>query len=491
MGGFIMVGTKKQYLLAALLVVVPAVTSWADVPPPPVNQILGIPDASFNNLSEPECRTCHQNPSIVDPGTIPNRHHLLINTPLQVPNSAPFDQSGDTTYQCLSCHQQVWNPVTSSYVFNTYRDCLFCHTQISNEASVHHLTIKAKAGDCKACHGLIDDPLVAHYIPTYAPSLVTPWPSNKPTAGPNGEGQCTFCHDAGFNTATSLDVLSNSGTHHSTGLGLASSAECLFCHDFNVPDDQTIRACEKCHGVASLHNIQANSPNTANLTTIVPGKEDAYYGHIGSNLDCNGCHGFVGMSAAEMNVSAAVIPDVSGVSVTKVTAGTTAVITATGSGFTKNVITTPDGDIVLTSKVVLTPLDGTPVDLVPTVITEDSLTVTLPATLKAGNYDFRVVKADKASNAVHLSVVPAMKNTSIVCSGSNVTITGTGYSQYIDGLNSGAGLVALDKRGKNVPCTVKTWNDTKITATCAVCPSSVSVSSIWGNDTDKTSRATR
>ncbi|MDP3696107.1 MAG: hypothetical protein Q8R42_08345, partial [Desulfocapsaceae bacterium] len=243
-----MVGSKKQYLLAALLVVVPAVISWANVPPPPVNQTLGIPDASFNNLTEPDCRVCHQNPNIVNPGTIPDRHHLLVNKPLQVPDSAPFNTS-ETTYQCLSCHQQIWNPATSSYVFNTFRDCLYCHTQIANEASVHHLTAKAKAENCKACHGFIDDPLVPHYIPTYPSSLVTPWPSSKPEPGPNGEGECVFCHDAGLNTATGLNVLSNSGTHHSTGLGLDNNAECLFCHDFSVPADLKIRACEKCHGV--------------------------------------------------------------------------------------------------------------------------------------------------------------------------------------------------------------------------------------------------
>lgn len=480
-----MVGSKKQYLLAALLVVVPAVTSWANVPPPPVNQTLGIPDASFNNLVESECRTCHQNTSIVNPGTIPDRHHLLVNKPLHVPDSAPFNTS-ETTYQCLSCHQQVWSTTTTppQWVFNTFRDCLFCHHQNVGNASVHHLTAKAQAENCKACHGLIDDPrdgVDNHYIPTYAPSLVTPWPSDKPNDGTNGEGQCTFCHAAGLNTATNLNVLSNMETHHGTGLSIPNPAACTWCHDTLAPDNKKIRQCEKCHGVASLHNIQANSPNAANLATIVPGKEDAYYGHIGNNADCFGCHGATGMSAAAPG-SGSVMPDVSGLSLAKVTAGTAAVITAKGTGFT-NVVETPTGNIVLTSKVVLTPLAGTPVELVPTAITANSLKVTLPATLKAGNYDFRVVKADKTSNAVHLSVVPAVKNTSIVSSGKNITIKGTGYSQYFNASNSGAGLVATDSRGKKVPCKVTGWSNTQITATCQVAPNIVTVSSIWGKAT--------
>jgi hypothetical protein len=371
-------------------------------------------------------------------------------------------------------------------VFDTFRDCLYCHDQTLGEASVHHLTIKAKEQNCKACHGPIDNPLDGHYIPTYAPSLVTPWPSDKPNPGPNGEGECTFCHAAGLNTATGLSVLSNADTHHSTGLGKDDSSQCLFCHDFTVPEDRKIRACEKCHGVASLHNIQANSNNPANLTTIVPGKENAYWGHIGHNDDCMGCHGFTALSAAAP-YSGPVIPNLSKLNVSKVTKGTSVVITASGSGFT-NVVTGPDGDINLTSKVVLTSQDGIPVELVPGTIAADSLTVTLPSNLSAGNYEFRVVKAGKGSNAVNLSVVPAMKNTSIVCSGTSITIKGTGYSQYIDALNSGSGLIAVDIKGKKVACKVNSWNDTQITATCAACPSTVSVSSIWGKDTDRTSK---
>ncbi len=44
-------------------------TALSFTPPPPVRQELGLPDTSFNNLSETECRMCH--PGMVD------RHHLL------------------------------------------------------------------------------------------------------------------------------------------------------------------------------------------------------------------------------------------------------------------------------------------------------------------------------------------------------------------------------------------------------------------------------
>jgi len=350
-----MVGTKKQFMLAALLMVATAVTSWAEVPPPPVNQILGIPDISFNNLTEPECRVCHEDLTIVNPGTLPDRHHLLVNTPLADPTVAPFVQT-ETTYLCLSCHQLVWDAGSSSYVLDTFRDCLYCHVQIAGQASVHHLTSKALAQDCKACHGPIDNPLDGHYIPTYAPSLVTPWPSGKTNADVNGEGDCDFCHDAGLDTASGLDVLTNQQTHHSTGLN--TDSQCVWCHDVFAPDNEKIRQCEACHGVASLHNIQVDSDNAANLGTIAPGEENAYWGHIGHNDDCYGCHGFSALSAAAP-FSGPVIPDLSGLSVATVTEGTPAVITASGNGFTNVVAGIGGAEIGLTSTVVLTAADGT------------------------------------------------------------------------------------------------------------------------------------
>jgi len=118
------------------------------------------------------------------------------------------------TFECLTCHTLVWNPDTVSYEFAPFRDCLLCHQQIPGQASVHHLTAPALTRDCAHCHGdfvnNVDD---GHDVPTYAPSLVTPWPGPvypvtpgdtyaKPNPGPNGEGQCTFCHNTGTGSST-------------------------------------------------------------------------------------------------------------------------------------------------------------------------------------------------------------------------------------------------------------------------------------------------
>ena len=48
-------------------------TGWADVPAPPVNQKIGMLDVLFDELTETECRSCH------DTG-VPDRHHLLYGT---------------------------------------------------------------------------------------------------------------------------------------------------------------------------------------------------------------------------------------------------------------------------------------------------------------------------------------------------------------------------------------------------------------------------
>ncbi|OKY75081.1 MAG: hypothetical protein BM485_10315 [Desulfobulbaceae bacterium DB1] len=198
------------------------------------------------------------------------------------------------------------------------------------------------------------------------------------------------------------------------------------------------------------------------------------------------------MSAAAP-YSGPVIPDVSALDVTSVTSGTAATVTATGMGFTNVVIGVGGEEIGVTSKVMLTADDGTFVELIPSAISATSVEVTVPADLAPGNYDFRVVKADKTSNAVNLRVIPAMANQSITCRGTSVTIEGTGYSQHVDALNSGTGLSATDKTGAEVDCAVRTWTDTSISATCSVCPSSVTVNSIWGADNDRvrTLRPTR
>ncbi len=281
---------KKNILTLSLLALCLLISSsaGATVPPPPVNQIIGLPDGVFTDVTELGCRACHEDPDIVAPGTIPDRHHLLVGEIIPDPTAAPNGIPGET-YECLACHEQQWDSGTSSYVFVNFRDCLLCHQQFAGQASVHHITASAEAQDCKACHVPIDNPLDGHFIPGYEPSMVTPFPGLG--TGTNGQGGCKFCHDAGIDFETGILVWQNYDTHHSTGIGQGtipgSALECSLCHDFQADENLKIRACEQCHGVSSLHNIQIDSDGDGRLD---PGAEMPYFGHIGNNEDCLGCH---------------------------------------------------------------------------------------------------------------------------------------------------------------------------------------------------------
>ena len=233
-----------------------AISAMAVVPPPPVNQTIGVPDGIFNNLEEAECRFCHEDPDVVSGDAhIPNRHHNLMYSSIQtgkcsvLQNScisdsdcdpgrcsrydtpctqdqdcfdyqfgetcgeicigetvAPdkdADQNGvnDTVYQCLNCH--IEDTSGGIIELQVWRDCLLCHVQVPGEASIHHLTATAQGtdsplgnpfiGDCTPCHGtLVDDIGDGHDIPTYAPSLVTPSPS-----GGDGEPLNAYGNGAG------------------------------------------------------------------------------------------------------------------------------------------------------------------------------------------------------------------------------------------------------------------------------------------------------
>ncbi len=277
-------------IVIAGMALVFASASWADVPAPPVNQVIGMDDVVFSALTEPDCRVCH------DSG-VRERHDLLDSQPIPAGSLVPYpDVDGnsipDTIYACENCHGPGFDP-SSSVV---ERDCTVCH----NTESPHHTTPTAQSGDCVSCHGdVVDNMDDGHYIPMYGTSLVTPWPSSKPNSGDtanslgDGAGNCDYCHERDDLSAPTIYKISD--LHHSTGL--FDSTQCMWCHDTHSTAGESIRACQRCHGPDSLHNIQADSPNSNNIGTLVVGGEDAGYGHVGRDAgpgdsDCWGCHGF-------------------------------------------------------------------------------------------------------------------------------------------------------------------------------------------------------
>ena len=469
-----------------------AVPAVADVPPPPVNQLLGIDDTVLNNLVEAQCRVCHEDPDIVDGANIPNRHHLLVANPAETINCdytaaifADCPTDNGKLYDCYDCHQLNWNG--STYVLDTFRDCLYCHNQIEEQASVHHTTVAAATGDCKACHGPIDNPGDGHDIPTYDATMITP--NTGLGTGPNGQGGCAFCHGPVAetpalppltDTESGVLVYSNADTHHGTGVILGPYPDldpdvtpvyCTLCHNVTDPNNPpAIRGCEVCHGVNSLHNIQVDS----NGDGVVPFAETAYWGHIGAIADCNGCHLNAATSASPVPPGS-VIPDISGVNPSTVTAGFNTQLTITGAAFT-NVVQGPDGPIEITSTVRLKVGDSETA-LTPDSITEDTIVLTVPKTMALGNYALSVVKGDSASNSVNLSVMPEVKITSASCSNGIFSIIGSGFSQYVNATGSGT---SVSLPGVMADCSVLSWSDTAIGAKCGVCDPAINVDSVFG-----------
>ncbi|MCU7920255.1 MAG: hypothetical protein KZQ95_18135 [Candidatus Thiodiazotropha sp. (ex Epidulcina cf. delphinae)] len=510
-----------SFSIAAAFIVGAAISSvgMAAVPAPPVVQQQGIPDTVFNNLQESDCRGCHnQNPPPgipVDPTYLPNRHHLLVDTTIPAGSDVPNpDPDGDgvpnTDYVCLSCHTMVWNPDTFTYELDpNFRDCLGCHQQTA-EATVHHLTALAAAQNCQACHGgVIDNPGDGHTIPTYQPSLVTPWPSGKvngdDTVPANSAGtfagNCNFCHNTadgqggepGLNLestqlGTIAAIYQNMETHHGTGLALADSSRCSWCHDVSQPSPaHAIRACEQCHGISSLHNITADTDGNG----VTPGAELPGYSHTGAQSDCWGCHGNNGviMSAPQ---SGPVIPSIASVSDSSVTAGVDTAITLGGMNFTNYIRNPWTGafDIQVSSAVQLTDAAGNATELVPASITEDTIEVVIPAAIAAGNYQLTAKKGPKLGNPVNLSVTPRISIRSAACARSSgeLTVTGSGFGAYLEASDSGTNVTMNGKTGN-----VTSWTDTRIKADFSGCSrrATVTVNAVFGSASKSVKRARR
>ncbi|MEW6599784.1 MAG: hypothetical protein AB1499_02325 [Nitrospirota bacterium] len=456
-----------------LIISICAMFAWANVPAPPVNQEMGFQDGIFDNLVEADCRACHENPDQfpVEDVYIPDRHHLLVGTPIGDPNSAPFGDPPDN-FVCLSCHRLIWDPVTMTSTFDTFRDCLYCHHQVPNDASVHHLTQPARDADCKHCHGSVVNNIGdGHIISTYQPSMVTPKPSGG-TGLPlnsegNGAGACTYCHSTGTGTTspgtdigTGILVYRNFTTHHTTVIS-TDLDKCSRCHDMQIPKEYYIRVCEGCHGYQSLHNIQVDSDGDG---TITPGMEMPFYGHIGNNDDCWGCHGF---SASSAPGTGPLAPHIIGTDITVVTQGTATPVNVYGTVFT-NVA----GGYQVVSQVLLTAYDGSTTLLVPDNVTQDTMTVTIPGNLAIGNYDLRAIKGETKSNPTTISVIPSVVITNVDCNRKKglLTVTGSGFGEKFEGTDEYLRVLVNRETADII-----SWTPNQIKMSVAECSNNITV----------------
>lgn len=423
-----------SFLLGVVLVLVMGANVMAQIPPPPVNQFLGIYDTYWTNLATADCVGCH-----ISDEALVQRHHALITS---------------QNKQCLDCHVLVADG-TGGFVFQDFRTCSACHT-----TTPHHTTTAAQQKNCKACHGsLVDNPNDGHYIPSYPMSSVTPLKDGRSVLDP-ATGQtiivqgCEACHQAdptAVNPLTNrtLPIASTYNTHHREGL------DCLLCHPnpHGVPLD--IRVCQACHGVKSLHNIQKNSPAIANPGTIVPGQEEPGWGHIGANWDCNGCHwSWVGNSTSVF--STATVPIINNQSSYILSSGSESVLTINGESFTNS---STDGNVTYNPVVAIS--NGvTSLTLQPFSITVSEIKVIIPP-LEAGNYDLRVMKDDMQSNISKLTIVPpVVLKSAVLGNNKSLTITGSGFGVApATDYTSGLGVFSDAASAKII-----SWSNTKIVA---------------------------
>lgn len=425
------------------------------IPPPPVNQNIGIYDRTFTGFMANDCLGCHD-PTTTDPTVVSDvvalRHHMMLD-----PSSPRYKPQ----YDCMNCHQPDGTGMMSVTL-----DCPTCHT-----STPHHKSTPAQARHCAACHGsLVNNFDDGHYIPTYKKSIVTPDPNCrvwKDAAHTTcAAGGCRTCHVA--SSAITPATFNNDQTHHGTGLGQggAGSAnppeQCGWCHNIATPPGGTptpaidIRTCETCHGPTSLHGIEFQyNTNKGNLG----------YGHIGADFDCWGCHGFFAKYALPPSFGPT-IPTIDSMSVQAVEAGVATEIVLTGQSFTNTVV---EQNKTYDPTIVLSVLDDARTEVASQVITPTSVTqseIRFTATLPAGLFNVRVFKAyggalQVKSNDLPIVSKPARRITSAVLCGDppTVTVTGTGFV-------CPSALYVQHAGFRFEQCTVSSCSETTIVGSC-------------------------
>ena len=443
---------KKRYIVATILFFGLVTLAWANVPPPPVNQNIGIYDTTITQFNETLCRTCHNSTVL---GGVPTRHHRL--TDMQIINPLT-----NVPFGCGDCHPLISEGTGGTGVFID-RNCIDCHNGSvfwgnSLSANVparrpHHVDTStdtlsigqpAQNRQCNFCHGsFVANYNDGHYQPSYDASFfITPYATFKATNTSTGKewGGCNACHQP--SSIVTPIIGDNNFNHHTEVRDATLGEQCSWCHVISpffvtITDrgtGQTITTamelrnsttekldfasgsiepgttnisisgtgCEKCHSVQSIHNIQNNYTAT---------KGQLGYGHIGNNWDCNGCH--ASWVAGELTLQRPIIPTVDAINPSVLNAGVASTLTITGSNFINDAYSS------------VVSVDG--VTYKPKSITDKQIVVNIPA-LTAEVHKIQLVKGDVSSKLSTLTVVsnPTIKSANLI--NGVLTIAGRGFS---------------------------------------------------------------
>lgn len=164
----------------------------------PVGGFQGIPKP-YATMTAADCNLCHDNPAVVKPDYLPDRHHLLLGKPIPPGSEAPF-ASIAAEYQCLSCHNLTGAPGAPFYDLSEFRDCTKCHVASPGATrTAHHRAAISSAGDCTYCHKV---PAFAQDRPMQAACRDCHGRSMHDNGGPIQDyGACVSCHKNAANTA--------------------------------------------------------------------------------------------------------------------------------------------------------------------------------------------------------------------------------------------------------------------------------------------------
>ena len=490
---------KTIYIAAAIVFLGLVGLALAIVPPPPVNQSIGTYDTRVDKYTESLCRNCHNSTTL---GGVPTRHHNLaalgrINTETGQPygcqdchpatpgvgNGVLIDRN------CVDCHNgsAFWGNTLNAHVNITRPH----HIRTSNDSA--GIGEPAQTRQCNFCHGsFVANYNDSHYIPSYDTSfMITPYADFKAYNETSGRywGGCYACHQN--SSSESPVVMTMHDTHHGAisgwgregGINHQKDATpgrvCTWCHLLSNPHNATVNvtingveeevlefrnstliaadiangsfepgttvtingtACEKCHSVQSIHNIQYNYTAT---------KGQPGYGHIGTNWDCNGCH--ASWAAADAPLQGAIIPSVDSITPSVLLAGSANDITIKGMNFVNDVYTS----VVSVDGIIYTP----------TSITDTQIVVKIPA-LNAGVHTLQLVKGgDAKSKLATLTVVTQTTVTSAQLAKGIITIKGTNFGPQPDPVFSDLGVfITHTVKGKPTTfrATIISWSDTSI-----------------------------
>ncbi|HFC53075.1 MAG TPA: hypothetical protein ENJ43_01425 [Gammaproteobacteria bacterium] len=318
-------------------------------------------------------------------------------------------------------------------------------------------------------------------------------------------GNCEHCHYQGENPGDDVqantglakdDIGTNMSNHHSTGVGQLGSGSvhtCSLCHAPEDPPIFTIRGCEVCHAISTVHAIEFDADGDG----IDPGNEKTpFMGHIGNDINCRGCHlNFRTGQTYQASELGKIppgyqgpVPSVTTLSTDGMIAGTATDLTITGSGF-YTAIDIGDGRTVeAIPRIELVGSDNsvTEIALDRADVTETSIDVTLPASLKPDTYELYVVKGrydpekggrdySQRSGARSFLVAPNANIDAVSCSNGKVTITGSGFGNTFV-----AGSDSMGVLGDGSNCSIESWSDTQIVANCGSGTGTVTVDGLFG-----------